>query len=207
VLYHIIKEPVRVSFIKKMQHASWSLVTFINENNWSLQGIEINLNKQYHNVSLKARADLVLKRAEELVVLDLKWKGLNRRKEEIRNLEDLQLTFYVDLLSEENKQMHSAYFIISRAQIIARNNLAFKEATAVSPKLDHEAVHQLIINKIEKTLEWRMQQLQKGQIEVRCNSTQKALEEHYGDQLLDLLEMKSSNAFFDDYAALIGRLD
>jgi len=49
-----------------------------------------------------------------------------------------------------------------------------------------------------------LEQLKKGQIEIRTKQTQLDLEELYAGTLMDLLEMKDGNAPFDDYKVLIG---
>ena len=61
-----------------------------------------------------------------------------------------------------------------------------------------------IWDKMQKTFEWRLLQIKNGKIEIRTSFTCKELEEIYGDELIDVLEMKTDDAKFDDYRTLIG---
>jgi hypothetical protein len=70
---------------------------------------------------VRGKADLVLSRGDELAILDIKWSGTNRRRELIRNGEDLQLVLYAHLLPPENCWPHSAYFILEDGKLVARN--------------------------------------------------------------------------------------
>jgi len=63
----------------------------------------------------------------------------------------------------------------------------------------------MILDRMQKTYEWRLDQISRGEIEVRCAQTAADLEEQY-DDLLDLLEMKTEDARFDDYRVLINLL-
>lgn len=201
------KEPTRISFIKKLQYASWSLINLIKQNNWSIYGIEKDLTQSFQNITIKGRVDLILKRNNEFAIIDLKWRGINYRREMIKNEEDLQLVLYAHLLQENSAWPHTAYFIIERGAMIARNNLAFKEVDGINPNVDHEEINLRILERMQKTLAWRAVQLGKKQIEIRCGDTANLLEELYGEQLLELLEMRSTDARFDDYRTLIDILE
>lgn len=199
------KEPLRVGFIKKMQIAAWALLDSIQSNGWQVVALEKELEGVLSGVEIKGRADLVLKRNQEYAILDLKWRGITWRKSSIKNLEDLQLTLYAYLHDPPGKWAHTAYFIIDRGQIVSRNNEAFQEALAVAPDLDQVQTYEMIIDRVQKTYQWRLDQIEKGQIEVRCAQTAAELEEEY-ENLLDLLEMRTSDAPFDDYRVLINLL-
>ena len=56
---------------------------------------------------------------------------------------------------------------------------------------------------MQKTFQWRLQQVQSGQIEIRCTQTKDDLEEYYQEILMDMLEMKDEDAYYDDYRTLI----
>ncbi len=197
------KEPVRISFLNKMQYAAWSLINLIRNNGWNIVGIEQNIAGDFSATPVKGRLDLMLKRGSERAIVDLKWRGLNRRKLIIKNEEDLQLVLYSKLSDTPQPWAHTAYFIIEKGIMIARNNLAFKEVNPIDAESDLAEVHHRILNKMTATLIWRQKQLKQGQIEVRCHLTHAELENYYGDELLDVLEMKSKDAPFDDYRTLI----
>ena len=197
------REPEKIAFIKQMKFAAWSLISLLRENHWSVAATEYELEGTWQKIQLKGRADLVLKRKEEQAIIDLKWRGATRYSNVMRNNEDIQLTLYAQLLSA-NDWPHTAYFIINAAKMITRDKDAFSSAHAVQHEADRKNIYQGIINEIVATFDWRKEQLSKGGIEIRCIHTYENLEDIYGDELLNLLEMKSTNAHFDDFDVLIG---
>ncbi|MEM6379810.1 MAG: hypothetical protein AAF705_16525, partial [Bacteroidota bacterium] len=72
----------------------------------------------------------------------------------------------------------------------------------ITPDLDTVQTYQQIIEKMQKTYNWRIEQIREGVIEVRSERTAPQLEEEYGDTL-ELLEMRDKDAPFDDYRTLI----
>ena len=199
--------PERISFLNKIKYASWSLVSMIQKNGWKVQQSEMDLQGKFNEIDIKAKADLVLEKGDEKLVIDLKWRGASRRKMMIKNEEDLQLVMYSKLLTADETWAHTAYFILEEGKMIARNSLAINEVEAVAPDSDHININQSILEKMEKTYNWRLAQLKRGQIEVRTEHTKLDLEEAYSGELFDLLEMKDGGAFFDDYRTLIDVLD
>lgn len=201
------REPERLAFINKVKYAAWSLVNLVQQNNWQVRGTEQELQGKFLGIPVKGRADLVLEKEGELAVIDLKWRGSSRRERQIRNEEDLQLVLYSRLLTEDTHWAHTAYFVIEDGKMISRNELAFRDITAVQPDADHREVNERILEKMEATYHWRMEQIQAGKIEIRCEQTAEALDEFYGPELLDLLEMRTGNAPFDDYSTLINLVE
>ncbi len=198
------REPERLAFLNTIKYAAWSLVSSIQQNGWKVRGTEMDLKGHFIGIPMKGKADLVLERGDELCVVDLKWRGGNYRKQVIKNEEDLQLVMYSKLLTPDATWAHTAYFILEKGEMIARNNQAFQNCIAVNPDCDHIEINERIWAKMEATLRWRLEQLNKGGIEIRTQQTQEDLEEMYEGQLMDLLEMKDGNAPFDDYGVLIG---
>lgn len=202
------REPDRVTFINKIKYAAWSLVAMIQKNGWNVVQTEMDLDGNFQDVPVRSKADLVLERENEKMVIDLKWKGASRRKQVIKNEEDLQLVMYSKLVNNDATWAHTAYFILESGQMIARNSLAINEVEAVAPDANHIDVNQRILGKMEKTYNWRLSQLKKGLIEVRTNQTIKDLEDAFSEgEMIDLLEMKNEGAFFDDYRTLIDVLE
>ncbi len=199
------REPDRMDFINKVKYAAWCLVDLMQRNGWKVLATEKPLEGSFLGLPINGRADLVLERDGTYAVVDLKWRGSAWREQMIRNEEDLQLVLYAHLLHESDQPAHTAYFIIENGKMIARNNQAFTDLVAVSPDSDHKTVNQRIIEKMEATYRWRMDQIRQGLIEIRCDQTRHELEEAYGSELLDLLEMKEGDAPFDDYRTLISR--
>ena len=227
-------EPERVQLIRQINYAIWTLISMIRQNKWEVDGTEMDLRGQFSERPVKGKADIVLKRqipqyfkekatksnVEDLTsetpplgvgglglercVLDLKWSGHGYRERLIKNGEDLQLVMYSRLLTEDDDWAHTAYFIIENARLLARNTLAFNEIKPLLPDVDSFAMNASIWDKMQKTFEWRLLQIKNGKIEIRTGFTAKELEEIYGDELLDVLEMKTDDAKFDDYRTLIG---
>jgi len=198
------KEAERKRFLKRLKFAAWSLVNLLQNNDWAVEATELPLEGLFANIQLNARADLVLARGNERTVLDLKWRGGLRRELMIKNEEDLQLALYAHLLPLSTNDIHTAYFIMENGRLIARDRLAFKDITPISPDLNPIEVRNRILEKMEATLQWRLKQIQQGEVEIRCAATIAHLEEYYAeDDLLALLELKREDAPFDDYRTLI----
>ena len=198
------KEAERKRFLKRLKFAAWSLVNLLQGNEWSVQATELVLEGEFSNIKLNARADLVLARETEQAILDFKWRGGLRRELMIKNEEDLQLALYAHLLGEGEAKIHTAYFIMENGRLLARDRSAFKDIIPVSPDLDPIEVRQRILQKIQATLQWRLTQVKRGEVEIRCSPTLAVLERHYEQlDLLSFLEMKTEDAPFDDYRTLI----
>ncbi|MCB0558541.1 MAG: PD-(D/E)XK nuclease family protein [Lewinellaceae bacterium] len=202
------KEPERASFVQRVKYAAWSLVKHIRENGWEVLETEKPLEGAFMGTSINGRADIVLQRGEERAVIDLKWRGARYREQSIRNEEDLQLVLYARLLGAGHSWAHTAYFIMERGLLLARNNHAFQDINAVAPNADFVEANQRILNRMEATYRWRMEQIRKGEVEIRCKQTQLSLEDAYnGLPLMDILEMKEEDAPFDDYRTLINLIE
>jgi ATP-dependent helicase/nuclease subunit B len=148
---------------------------------------------------------LLLEKAGEKAVVDIKLGGNSRRLDMIKNGEDLQLILYAQFTTPPEEWAHTAYFIIENARLIARNTLAFKEVVAIFPDEHHATAYQRIWEKMQATYRWRKKQLKLGQVEIRIKETINALEEAYAnDDLIPLLEMKRSGDAYDNYHVLLG---
>lgn len=198
-------EAERVGFINRIKRAAWSLIAAIQNNGWKIYGTEVEVKGKLVNQEISGIADLVLLRGEEKAVVDLKWKGKGYRRDHIRSMEDLQLVIYSKLLTEGEGWAHTAYYIINDASLLARNQLAFQEAEAISPELDYQQVNQEIWNKMEQTYIWRMEQIKSGQIEIRNEITADMIEKEMlnTDELLSLLEMRKKDPSYDNYKVLV----
>ncbi len=198
------REPERKVFLQKVKLAAWNLTSMLRNNGWSVLATEKTLEGRFAGVHVSGKADLVLQRGSETAIVDLKWGGMTKRKELIKNEEDLQLVLYAHLLPPEGTWPHTAYFILESGKMIARNRIAFQEALAVGKTdEDHGAACCRIFEKMEKTFAWRMAQLQRGELEIRTEQTALELEDMHAAVLADLLEMKREDARYDDYATLI----
>lgn len=203
-------EPERVQLIRQLKYAIWSLISLIRQNNWSVMGTEVDLKGKFSDIPVVGKADIVLERPSptgnsmEYCILDLKWSGHTYRERLIKNGEDLQLVMYSRLLTEDNDWAHTAYFIIENARLLARNTLAFNDIKPLLPDVNAFQMNAQIWERMQKTFEWRLAQIEQGRIEIRTHQTAQELEEIYGDELIHVLEMKNDDAKFDDFRTLIG---
>lgn len=206
------REPERIGFLNRLKFATWSLLNLLRENNWQIKGSEAYLEGKLGACKVVGIADLILERGEQQAIIDLKWRGAGWRQQLLKNEEDLQLILYSNMLREQKTTSwpYSAYFIINKGTMIARNHDAFQQAIAVAPNADANEVNDRIWERMQKTLAWRSEQLNQGLIEVRCTPTVPMLEEYYAEvntDLLEFLEMKEESAHYDDYSTLINLLE
>ncbi|MEM1327697.1 MAG: PD-(D/E)XK nuclease family protein [Bacteroidota bacterium] len=202
------REPEKINFLNRIKYAAWSLIDCLHRNGWTVHDTEMSMEGQFGDCELRGKADLVLSRGEEFAVVDLKWRGLGYRERMIKNQEDLQLVMYAHLLGQPTEYIHTAYFIIERGQMIARDNAAFAELNALQGDMTSPQIHELIAQRMQATYTWRNKQLRKGFVEVRCEQTLPLLPDAFDqhgleEESLDILEMKSEDARFDDYRVLI----
>jgi ATP-dependent helicase/nuclease subunit B len=198
------REPERIQFLRQLKHAIWSLIEMIRKNGWTVKGTEMDLKGTFFKMPIHGKADVVLERGAETAILDLKWSGHGRHESKLKNKEDLQLVTYSKLLNDDDGWAHTAYFIMENARPIARNTLAFSELSPVMPNENYTEVHQDIWDRMTTTYQWRVAQIEKGNIEVRTTHTMPDLEQFYGAELNNCLEMRTKDAPYDDYGVLIG---
>jgi hypothetical protein len=228
ILLEYGQEPERVQFVRTMQYAAWSLVHYIQANGWKILGSEEVLAGELERMGgqpVKGRADLVLKRTrngtDEVVVVDLKWRGKTVFKNLLRNAKDVQLCLYAEFVQQHMEMdrdgklgrkegkppqtVHTAYYVLRDALMVARNELAFANIETVAGAETAGAVQLETLKKIRATANWRWDQFREGVVEVRCQETLGDLEDLYLDLDHDeLLEMEEGDARFDDYRSLIG---
>lgn len=228
ILLEYGQEPERVQFVRTMQYAAWSLVHYIQANGWKILGSEEVLAGELERMGgqpVKGRADLVLERtrngAAEVAIVDLKWRGKTVFKNLLRNAKDVQLCLYAEFIQQhlemdrEGKlspkpgnppqKVHTAYYVLRDALMVARNELAFANIETVAGGEEAGTVQTETLKKIRATANWRWEQFREGVVEVRCQETLGELEDLYlGLEHDDLLEMEEGDARFDDYRSLIG---
>jgi ATP-dependent helicase/nuclease subunit B len=197
------REPDKNRFLNQVKKAAWSLIILLKSNDWKVLHTEYDLQGSFVNLPVKGKADLILIRGDEHAIVDLKWRGLNSRKEMIKNNEDLQLVMYANLFPPEDYWAHTAYFIMQEGKIVARNKYAFKEAIVAGNDMEHKAANAQIYGLMEKTYTWRMNQIKHGLLEIRTQNTVSELDALYAADAFDILEMKKENARYDDYRGLI----
>ncbi|NRB65522.1 MAG: PD-(D/E)XK nuclease family protein, partial [Saprospiraceae bacterium] len=199
------KEPQKLQFLNQVKSSVWNLIDLLKSNQWTNAQTEVALTGQLGNTPVLGRADLVLERGYEKLIIDLKWSGTTYRRDQIKSKEDLQLVLYSHMMAPGSKRVYAGFYILSTGQMVARSNEPFPQIEAVLPQADYQEIHNEILDKMKKTLVWRMAQLKSGKIELRMQATADDLAEAYRDEpLLELLEMKTEDASFDDYKTLMG---
>ena len=198
-------ESERRAFINMMKQSAWALLSAIQNNGWKISGSEINIEGFLGNQALKGKSDLILERGAEKTVVDLKFSGLDHYRNKIKNREDLQLLIYSRFASDTEDWAHRAYFIINKAQLLAPNNLAFKEAEVLLGEEDPNISNNLNWDKLQQTFEWRVAQINAGKIEVRTKKTIEYLDESYSSEdMISMLELPRDSAKYDIYNVLLG---
>lgn len=199
------REPERNRFLKRVKHAAWALVELLRDNNWTVAHTELDIDGTFNAIPIRGKADVVLRRGDEWAIVDLKWSGASRRKDLVRNGEDLQLVLYAYLLPPADYWPHTAYFILEDGKMIARNAEAFREAIAAAGNnpAPHAEVCAQILQRMLHTGQWRMEQLRRGIVELRTARTASELEALYEGEMMDVLEMKNEDARWDEYRFLL----
>ena len=214
VLLEYGQEPERVQFIRTMRKSAWTLVSYIQQNGWSIEGTEMEISGRIGTLDeqeVVGRADLVLTRTTpsgqtEAAVVDLKWRGKSVFSNMLKNSRDIQLALYADFLRRMgSERVHTAYYLLRDAKMLSRNELAFAGAEVITVPDDYTVVQREMLDKVRATHDWRWEQFALGTVEVRCAETAGALDDAYVDLDHDsLLEMKTETSPFDDYQSLIG---
>lgn len=223
VLLEYGQEPERIQFIRTMAYSAWSLVHYIEENGWQIRGSEEILRGELTPMGgqeVQGRADLVLERIRdgqrEVAIVDLKWRGKTAFRNLLRNAKDVQLCLYAHfaqhpLVREDTPaspspaRIHTAYYVLRDALMLARDEAAFTRIETVSSPEEAARVQQTTLAKIRATFDWRWEQFAEGIVEIRCAETIGALEDLYLDEPHEArLEMEDGDARFDDYQRLIG---
>ena len=103
-------------------------------------------------------------------IIDMKWGGYNKYREELKAGRPLQLATYAHIAegNHAGQLADAGYFILSRAELLCNGALVFPTATAIEP--DEPTSLRLTWQKFEKTLRWRVDQLKRGRIELTYGS-------------------------------------
>ena len=214
VLLEYGQEPERVQFLRTIRYSAWTLLDHIQRGGWRIVGSEEAVDGKLDEFGLypvQGRADLILERegdgGAELAIVDLKWRGKTVFRNLLRNAEDIQLCLYAEFCRHRpgHPTVHTAYYLLRDALLLGRDEAAFAGIETVASSGTVEEVQRQTIARIRATHNWRWEQFAEGIVEVRCSETLPWLEDTYTD--LDhaaLLEMRTEDARFDDFRALVG---
>ncbi len=199
------REIERHKFMHQLRRGLHIFVQMLQNNGWHVRQVEHSYTGKVLDLPIRCRTDVILQRGSEMAILDLKWAGTTRRADQIRNGEDIQLVTYARGLEPIEYWPHTGFYIISEGKLLMRNRDAFDNAIVpgkTSP-MSHEDAAQQIFDRLEKTLAWRLAQLRAGEIEVRTTDTFQALEDMYGAELLELLNLPTESDKYDPYLTLL----
>ena len=199
------KEPERVSLTIKLKRALLTFIQKMKLSGWEPEAVEKKLSGQFCEIAITGYADLILKRDNDRAIIDLKWSGITYRKDLLRNGEDLQLALYHSLLNQNGVYDHvyTGFYIVESASLESRNKEVFLGSTAMNPLENPAVTYASILSKMSHTFYWRKEQLENGKIEIRNKQNSKLLEELYGSDLINILELKKEDSKFDDFKTLV----
>lgn len=105
-------------------------------------------------------------------IIDMKWGGYNKYRDELKEGRPLQLATYAHIAEKNhaNQLADAGYFILSRAELLCNHTRVFPTAIAIEPDVPTSLPH--VWQKFEAILQWRVDQLQNGVIELTYGSPQ-----------------------------------
>lgn len=150
---------------------------------------------------LAGSADLVMKNVRgERAIVDMKWSGVKKFPEKLKQNRHLQLAIYAELLRQETGQWPAvAYYILDRARFFAPDDRVFPDAEVV-PAADGENTAQLW-QRFLSTWSWRVAQIRSGQFEVALESIAPTDESESPE---DAMTTELLNEAYNDYRSLAG---
>jgi PD-(D/E)XK nuclease superfamily len=98
-------------------------------------------------------------------VVDMKYSGLNQRKEELANNRQLQLAVYGYLVAQSGTWPDSAFFILTSRALLAQTRRFFPEADLVAPRSALAGL-ETCWQEFEMVWNWRRALLDRGWIEL-----------------------------------------
>lgn len=156
---------------------------------------------QFPGGELAGSADLVMQNGRgERAIVDMKWSGIKKFPEKLKQNRHLQLAIYAELLRQETGHWPSvAYYILDRARFFASDDRAFPGAEVVQ-SADGENTAQLWLRFLA-TWHWRVAQIQEGQFEVVLDAIPATDDSRPPEAAI---AMETLNEAYNDYRALAG---
>lgn len=150
---------------------------------------------------LAGSADLVMHNGRgQLTIVDMKWSGIKKFPEKLRQNRHLQLAIYAELLRQETGKWPSvAYFVLDCARFFTPDAQAFPDAEVISSE-DDENTAQLWLRFVE-TWRWRVSQVEAGRFEVALDSISATEESAPPEKAMG---METMNEAYNDYRTLAG---
>ena len=123
-------------------------------------------------------------------VIDMKWGGYTRYRNELKAGRPLQLATYAHIAEGKRpgKLADAGYFILSRAELLCSHSMIFPTATVVKPDNPTSLHHTW--QQLEKTIRWRMGQLNSGLIELTYGNAEPNASSSPPDGALAVLDIE-----------------
>lgn len=206
----VLDEPgmgvTRERVLATIEHALYALLLHFKQ-----AGIVRVISERPHDVPfetgagtlrLRGSIDLLLEDAHgREIVLDVKWGGAERRGREIAENRALQLAAYAYMRSREtgDRWPPQGYFIVTTGDIIASDTRVFPNAIPFPP--DEPLTSRQLWERLGRTYDWRMAQLDAGAIEINAAGTEP---EPLFEPPEEGLETDAAPNRYDEFASLLG---
>jgi len=199
----------RVQFQQQMLIAMHALFKAITSANATSLNSEIRLEHDDNFGQLVGTIDIFCELQDSrFAIIDMKWGGYNKYKEELKAGRPLQLATYAHIAKGKRLGQLAAagYFILGRAELLCNNNLIFPTATVVES--DEPTSLDLTWEKFEKTLLWRTDQLKSGDVELTYCGIASDADSEPPPNSLNVIEIeaselkKRSNTYLATYKAV-----
>ena len=161
-------------------------MSIIKANHWEVVEYENWHDKIVDDIELVGYIDLVLKRNDEIAILDLKYSGRSTRQKEIAERRAIQLLIYQLIYPNfDAAKIHLGYYILESSQLFMQNEGAFEEAI-VPPQTVNRSMEQLWTS-VKEAYHFRMNEIKNCRIEAGDGLPQSefAFWEQYDDLLLE----------------------
>jgi hypothetical protein len=136
----------------------------------------------------------------DLAIVDMKWSGIKKFPEKLKENRHLQLAIYAELLRQEKGEWPSiAYYILDRARFFAPDERFFPDAEVVQSASGENTTQ--LWERFLKTWHWRVDQIHAGRFEVVLERTQPTEE---SVPPAEAMATETLNESYNDYWALAG---
>jgi len=154
-------------FLYQLEKAIPFFIQQCKENNWKEIRVEQTLEGKLGDIPVKSRADILLKKDNDKAVVDIKQFQSKKLQNLLETDGDIQLVLYSGLWAGYPNMARSAYFFVNKCKIMAKNDLAFRQAEIAGDHAnDAEARNRETWIKMINTAKFRLEEIASGRIEA-----------------------------------------
>lgn len=185
-----------------LQRALTTLIRQLRSADTLIVDSEVELNGEYIGGKIIGYADLVLTNSVgQQAIVDMKWGGLKKYTDKIKNNSHLQLAIYAELLRQAKGTWPKVgYYILAEAKLITeQGHYYFPDAVRVNKGTEEAVPH--LWERFKLSHQWRSRQLEDFLVEVVLESIEET------DQSIvpeGCLEAEVLNPSYNDYINLAG---